>query len=91
VNHKSRKIAAAPAINQCRTLSSTKKLSSFEQAKANARAAQFTASSTAANKVDIVMTDEEYRRYVVTCEESHDIMMQTFSLYTQYPDAFYAI
>lgn len=35
--------------------------------------------------------DEKYQEYVATCEQSFDIMETTFALYTQYPDAFYAI
>lgn len=37
------------------------------------------------------MTDEEYRLYVATCEQSYDIMKQTFALYTQHPNALYVI
>lgn len=47
--------------------------------------------SAPVEKADTIITEEEYNRYVVTCEESYDIMKQTFALYTQYPDALYVI
>lgn len=37
------------------------------------------------------MTDAEYQRYVATCEQSYDIMQQTFALYTLHPNALYVI
>lgn len=93
MNHKSRKTAAAAAATaQQAKLVPSKKLSSFQQAKLNARASRYTVTESApVEKADTIITEEEYNRYVVTCEESYDIMKQTFALYTQYPDALYVI
>lgn len=37
------------------------------------------------------MPEAEYLRYLATCEQSYDIMKQTFALYTLHPNALYAI
>ena len=37
------------------------------------------------------MTEAEYQRYVATCEQSYDIMKETFALYTLHPNALYVI
>ena len=91
VNHKSRKVAVQPTTGSRARIISDRKLSTFEQARLNARTGRFTMDEKVITQ-DIMLTeDEKYQEHVATCEQSFDIMEQMLAIYTQYPDARYFI
>ena len=91
MNHKSRKVAGQPVVKRSRQIISDRKLSTFEQAKLNARVQRLNLDTVTMEDKQPQTEEEKYQEYVATCAQSHDIMMETFALYTQYPDAFYVI